>query len=349
MQEEAQNNLQQSNSQIESSPVFPEKSKNNNSLIYLIIIFILLAIIGFLSFKYVFGEKLMSSFLLATPTIQAVATPTVAVDPTANWKTYSNNKFNFSIKYPSDMYLADIERLNLVVIQKEPIDLALRTHPYLGALTIKYGAQSIPLEWLNGHNTTIGGVLAYLQGNRNISSESNYYFSEITVSRSSIIYDINFPNLDNKGNHDKIFDQILSTFKFTNSDETANWKTYRNSFYNIQMQYPSNWNESINPTGTPQQEEITFLGTEGSIVIYTGGGFGGGPCNPNEHKNIQTGMGVLGFCVSIFNSDKEIMRVANEGPAPTNFPSVNIRAEINKPIDQNEKLFYQILSTFKFL
>ncbi len=39
----------------------------------------------------------------------------------------------------------------------------------------------------------------------------------------------------------EIYNQILSTFKFMEKDETANWKTYRNEEYGFEVRYPNNW------------------------------------------------------------------------------------------------------------
>jgi len=52
---------------------------------------------------YKFGQRQVQPGPWPTPTPGAVATPTP--DPTANWKTYTNTKYGYLIKYPKDWIL----------------------------------------------------------------------------------------------------------------------------------------------------------------------------------------------------------------------------------------------------
>jgi hypothetical protein len=40
---------------------------------------------------------------------------------------------------------------------------------------------------------------------------------------------------------ERLFDQILSTFKFINFDPTANWQTYQNEEFGYEVKYPEGW------------------------------------------------------------------------------------------------------------
>ena len=67
----------------------------------------------------------------------------------------------------------------------------------------------------------------------------------------------------NKVNSSQIFNQILSTFKFIEKDETANWKTYRNEEYGFKVKYPEDW-EEINKT--PAIMSFVCKGSENNII-----------------------------------------------------------------------------------
>ncbi len=99
----------------EVQPVLSAKDnqpKTNNFLAILlsVLLFISVSIAGFFAFQtqklvkeltaLKAGEKVVA---LATnePTIEPVATESSETDPTANWKTYTNNTYGFLIKYPT--------------------------------------------------------------------------------------------------------------------------------------------------------------------------------------------------------------------------------------------------------
>lgn len=54
---------------------------------------------------YKLGQKQVQPGSQPTPTSMVVATPTP--DPTADWKTYTNTKYGYSIKYPEDWVMLE--------------------------------------------------------------------------------------------------------------------------------------------------------------------------------------------------------------------------------------------------
>jgi len=60
----------------------------------------ILVFVGAVFGAYKFGQRQIQPATQPTPTPEVVATPTP--DPTADWKTYTNTKYGYSIKYPND-------------------------------------------------------------------------------------------------------------------------------------------------------------------------------------------------------------------------------------------------------
>jgi len=117
----------------------------------------------------------------------AEATPTIAIDPTANWKTYVHPTLNYSFSYPENLPLEIYN--DKVVVRIDPPDprLIVGICPrYISFSTI---------------NTT--SKLKTIQDEYSCEYSSSIIENKIFVESQS-------PK-DNQG----IVDQIISTFQFT--------------------------------------------------------------------------------------------------------------------------------------
>ncbi len=157
-------------------------------------------------------------------------------DQTANWKTYTSDKFNFSFKYPEDIFKysnpvgeGQVSR-GFLSIQFATDDLSFnakglpKLSMYINVSTSS-GTLEDDIKSLKSNVKNISQVVATLdrsQGYRiyefptaleaipNISSDSTY------VQKNNLLYSISFTssNADLIRTNKQTFDQILSTFKF---------------------------------------------------------------------------------------------------------------------------------------
>lgn len=176
---------------------------------------------GFFIGKYIYTPK-------PTPTPLPAEASAKEGDPTANWKTYVNYKENISFNYPQNWAQREYDKERVVVGDDQTV-----------AVTIFYGIYS-PFE-LESPTTNkiieawfdynIGSGAQFPDGGKVLSKETimvddNEATKYILVDNLSP-YNQSFqrtwvfvPNnnrvtlLDNQGADNKLFDQILSTFKF---------------------------------------------------------------------------------------------------------------------------------------
>lgn len=149
--------------------------------------------------------------------------PTVIVDTTINWKTYGNTKNGFSFKYPNNYdyvineYLKD--GYTQITLAKStdfsPIPIG-EPHLMISILDKTIDTSNHPIYNVNN---TIGIGLKNISGIAADIRQSNFKSKEISyvLNHLSKTYIFTLRNGDNQYNTN-IFDQILSTFKFTSPD-----------------------------------------------------------------------------------------------------------------------------------
>lgn len=171
----------------------------------------------------------------------------------------------------------------------------------------------------------------------------------------------------------EIFNQILSTFKFLdqNTDETANWKTYKNIAAGFQFKYPSKYQNPKLPTGPDENVQYSD-GTEkqGWLVFETGKSLNKESFNlqffrfsgtieslKKEKKTPGTSKSVLIKRTKVAGQDAEWYTVCPPTIYPDNVDTCQVQVyfirgnygyffEADRIFSENE--INQILSTFRF-
>jgi hypothetical protein len=341
--------MENSNKNIQSpisfDQVAPNKTTNSHQLILYTVITSLILSVGILSYE-------VYTLKTASPTISETANqpqlspaPTTMIDPTADWKTYTSPNWGFSFRYPNDLNVIDNQSsVNVIAPNSDVLYLNVYIDPNT---TVEKIVKNL-------HNFTDTFVNNYPAKEIDNSSEGQTE-KRIYLSNHSTVYDIEI-NSSRSGGAAEIADQILSTFKFTDSASSipANWKTYTNPTYKFSFKYPSDFinrspessgilasfTNSINnldikfdntyfsleslhryaPTGS--ESVNPDLLTVGNNVFYYYGPGGGGVCYPDQFFTNLNGK-ILIFNFTGCENDKT--------------PSQSFKATEN-----------QILSTFKF-
>lgn len=151
------------------------------------------------------------------PIAKTTISPTSAiVDETANWKIYQNEIYKFSLKYP-DVYKTDVSEAPDNQTHENVSSLRL-----LGPVsTVEIFAENnnsglslsdwvtkyAKLDTKNAKSITIDNQSGY----RFIGNNMGAVYSLVYLKKDKIIYWMQIVPEDNQ-----IFDQIISTFKFTN-------------------------------------------------------------------------------------------------------------------------------------
>lgn len=223
--------------------------KNNSGFAQVILVIILIVLVG--GGMYYFGTLKDNSKVTETPTEEPIATetqkpgnPTVkpTADPTAEWKTYTNSDYGFSLKYPQEMQFTNSEKPSFSLV-------------YLGPKQVASGRTQTSL--FDGYKVNVsvskvaeGGSLSYSAGylhDHTLQSCPNPLEASVSpmvgVSLDGVVAkkfnvtncfgDYTITVVDNDGNefvitqtyvadsseqishYQKATDQILSTFKFT--------------------------------------------------------------------------------------------------------------------------------------
>lgn len=248
------------------NPVPPSRSK----LPVILLVIILLFLFG--SGGILLGKYLYAPQITAIPTLapQPTVIPTRTPDVTGNWKTYTDTKHNFSLKYPENQFnLADPPKTvcpqpfnggnvtqctfgvlkscsnsecdNLIGIQ---VYLSPNDPNYKSALTDFSGS----LAYSTIVDSNVGGFPAKMRVYTNPARLYGQIFYVTSGRFSYIVY--GRPD-------DPIFDQILSTFKFTsqvsNPDQQAVTSLVNNFYSALTNQDGKTLFSYMTPPSTSQE------------------------------------------------------------------------------------------------
>lgn len=191
----------------------------------IILTLVLLGIAGYFAYKYYISPKgtILGPYLpspVAT-SIPNEATPTVkpSTDPTANWKTYKSILYSYSVEYPPDWNVVETKHNVASVI--EPSKQKIMTELSNSKSSIKVFYEG---DWDHGFEPWVF----------KISSKVDIGGKEATMSTLTLAGNPNEWTIYTIGNfHDfrietltpssdrNIISQIISTFKFTENQNTA--------------------------------------------------------------------------------------------------------------------------------
>ncbi len=240
--------------------------KKSGFIQIIIIVVIILAIAGAAAAGYFYSQSSSQKATQNTSQSQTLPTP----DSTANWKTYQGDEFSF--KYPMDWPNPQISTLNnelgiyfyLEKTEKMIATVATSNQNFeenkfnlnINEPRLKVSSTIIErnLKGINIVEADVTNTVFDSQGN--ITEETKRYSVLIPLGKRTIIINTE-PQLRST------IDQILSTFKFTDSASTpdsisttkpalsptpistASWKTYTNTKYNYSYKYPDTWYDSF--------------------------------------------------------------------------------------------------------
>ena len=202
---------------------------------------IAIGVIGFVLVTSKNQTSIQNQQLTPSPTL-AQPSPT-PIDETANWKTYRNEKFGFEIKYLSEGNLTDKVKFERGVVH---IDLPSQQDTNLKDKFLEISGGSIgnrecstPVSTVSEQKEmkTVNDIRFTKEIGAGAAAGTRYEtISYSTQSKKqnciSLIFGLTIANIQNydptirpkefdREKESEIFDQILSTFKFTDQNQTS--------------------------------------------------------------------------------------------------------------------------------
>ncbi len=182
-----------------------EKGFSPIAILVIITVLILVGIIGFMSWSKANSYSAAQNEARQKGVILN-SQPSSNTDETANWKTYTNSEVGYSFLYPSDWQISGSGKD--VSAEKDNYKLNFFIPPYkTGAIpsTDTYTTKNITIN----NKQYIGTIFWKDQNNKVLD------FETVDIAKG---LEIHFYYKDQiySDQYSAIFDQILSTFKFTN-------------------------------------------------------------------------------------------------------------------------------------
>lgn len=208
-------------------------SQKGFTFIEVMLVLIFVAVIAFAGY-YVYSQNKDDSED-ATVTAGKSASPNAKPDPLADWKTYTDDEFGYSLKMPkdwqfkkgepakiegSDEVLTDsegeviMESDSIVPTGNDNIEGISTVHTHRSTASpkdyfIENGVGRAGYEG-DGKETTINGYQAFIANNKHMGSE----YTVVTIAHEGKIVEFLYNNLAKNGTNGVMCDKIIRTIKF---------------------------------------------------------------------------------------------------------------------------------------
>jgi len=147
--------------------------------------------INTLNSKLTAAGKSLADTQAANQAAASTAAATVSTDPTANWKTYTNTTYNYSIKYPSNLILSEYSKEGVGFYQTAPSS-GYEVAAYVSISVIKLGDQTFA-QYLasetasSSRNSITDATVNGLPAKHNKSEGMTEYDSYLIQSGTNVI------------------------------------------------------------------------------------------------------------------------------------------------------------------
>ena len=218
---------------ISPLPVLVPPKKSGKYLLWALLFLVLLLSATVAFFIYQNLQLRQQLAIQLTPTPAPVSSPVATTDPTIDWKTYANSKFGFELKYPENIFFEGESDSKNVFMDSDskfvmpkvwgnvqPSEIMIYVDENEKGLTLSE-LKDQTKEALESPVLISSLILfpttSYKAEGKGVSEsplqESNWVFVGIQIPSTNKFVNFSFSA---SGKFSKVvFDQILSTFKFT--------------------------------------------------------------------------------------------------------------------------------------
>lgn len=226
--------------------------KNNKGIAPLIVILIIAGILALGGGGYYIAQKYKAP-VVQQEIAQNQTSTQPAQDETAGWKTYTNDKYGFEVKYPAEY--ETYQAGNVIHFPKSNSETNWGITISINALGINElcdSAQYAANQKMSTAGDSITSSKVFLNGiSQEVSQLRASYNNRAALSTYIPVKDCSTSKkmIVISASEDLLtqYNEFLRTFKFTPTstqsaqDETASWKTYSNARYSYTIKYPTNW------------------------------------------------------------------------------------------------------------